>query len=117
MSPVNPQHHEIRNYFLKPFHLLGGDRKLKHQLSIKSLQTIKKKKKPKESKGFEIEHGSLIKEGSVSNLMTPQDIQNGHLKKKICPTNISGNVEKEAVIVGRGASTIVTLTMGFWRLE
>lgn len=83
MSPVNSQHHEIRNYFLKPFHLLGGDRKLKHQLSIKSLQTIKKKKKqPKESKGFETEHGSLIKEGSVSNLMTPQDIWNGHLKKK-----------------------------------
>ena len=38
------------------------------------------------------------------------------LKKKICPTNVSGNVEKEALIVGRGASTIVTLTMGFWRL-
>jgi len=48
--------------------------------------------------------------------MTPQDIRNGHFKKKICPTNISGNVEKEALIVGRGASTIVTLTMGFWRL-
>ena len=116
MSPINPQHHEIRNYFLKPFHLLGGDRKLKHHLSIKSLQTIFFKKQPKESKGFEIEHGSLIKEGSVFNLMTPQDIRNGHFKKKICPTNISGNVEKEALIVGRGASTIVTLTMGFWRL-
>lgn len=62
MSPVNPQHHEIRNYFLKLFHLLGGDRKLKHHLSIKSLQTFFFKQ-PKESKGFEIEHGSLIKEG------------------------------------------------------
>ena len=76
-----------------------------------------KNRQSKESNGFKIEHVSLIEEGKVSSLMIPQDTgMDTHTLKKIPVIQTCGSVEKDVLTAGGGASTVVTLIMGFWRL-
>lgn len=115
--PVNPQNHEIRNYFIKLLHLLGSNRKLEHYLSVKTWKqcflTIGNRRGQ-----MVLKRSCLPYQGrtSVQSNDSPEYYNGDPSFKKICHTNVCRRVEKNALTTESGISIILTLIIDFWRL-